>query len=179
MVISKDSIQHYSEIIDDFLLDPDTLGDLQGIVCGYNRKFTIENLNQAILILLEDILRTGYVAIDKIYDKSSEVFIKSTLKNTPEIITFVRNMWKDMDLEDPLWYYIIFFKSIMPFSEYKSLLAKAAKNNWCIVSPGVEKLEHTNNRGLNFLFKKKGPEGKPIIETFKNGKYISTQTFEE
>lgn len=179
MKVKKEDIQNYAEIIDDFLLDPDILGSLQGIINFYNNNFTIENLNEAIILLLGEILETGYISIDRVYNYLNHTYQEPEFKTAAEIVTFVKSAWTEMAKNDPLWYYIIFFKVKMPISKYKILLAKASQSNWVKISNETEKLEHTINPGLAFIYKKEATQGKPIIETWKNGNYISTRTFEK
>lgn len=177
MGINKADINHYDEIIQDFLLDPETLGTLQGIINYYNRSFSLKELDEAILSVLKDVLPTGKISIERVYDVEKEIYHSNSFKNELEVLNYIKKTWGKMNTENPLWYYILFFENTMAANEYKKLLEKSAANIWYKISRGIEKLEHKANLGLYFIFKEDGENGRPVIETWKNERFVTKRIF--
>lgn len=176
----KISINSLDEIIEDICVEGEHLGDIHAIVYHYNKGLSREQLNEATLEVLEIALKKQVIAVGRDTDPENGKFLELQWP-IHEIIEFVKREWEKFGRDDISRFYCLWIINKISTSAFKQILAKTAMDKWQYISPGIEKLVYSENSitpGLTFIFRERGSEGKPVIETWKHEKFITRRTFE-
>lgn len=174
-------INSLKEILEDICVEAEDLGDVHTIIRHYNKQLSSEELNQATLEVLQLALQKQLIVValdtDAVTGKYKE--LQWTLK---EIIAYVEKEWEKIGMNNTDRFYCLWIIPKISAEFFKKIIAKTAMDSWKIISEDVEKLVYSDesiNPGLTFVYKKEGEGGKPTIETWKSGEFITKRIFDK
>ena len=174
-------INSLDEILDDICIEAEDLGDIHAIIYHYNKQLSKEQLNQTTFEVLETALEKHIVGVARDLDPKTKKFVELDW-SIPKTIAFVKQEWDKIGIDNTDRFYCLWIIPKISAAAFKKIIAKTAMDEWQIISLGIEKLVYSAssiNPGLTFIYKEEGEEGKPTIETWKSGKFITRQTFEK